>query len=183
MVVFTEIIAPGVTIVHMCCVRASEANQTFDKELKTTLVSRNKGHYFVNCLSRRFREQCLPFEVEFPVFRIEITEKGSQKDQRLYDLLKNAIPLEVFAQEAYGEVYGKKFIEYARSQENAYQLPLKPLSLEPKMGQAKTAFPKTTIHLDSNFDITIFGGEGYVVKGKDEESRLNYYTLYFEKER
>lgn len=136
-VVFTEIIAPGVTIVPMCCVRASEANQTFDKELKTTLVSRNKGHYFVNCLSRRFREQCLPFEVEFPVFRIEITEKGSQKDQRLYDLLKNAIPLEVFAQEAYGEVYGKKFIEYARSQENAYQLPLKPLSLEPKMGKQK----------------------------------------------
>lgn len=182
-VVFTEIIAPGVTIVPMCCVRASEANLTFDNELKTTLVSRNKGHYFVNCLSRRFREQCLPFEVEFPVFRIEITEKGSQKDQRLYDLLKNAIPLEEFAQEAYGEVYGKKFIEYARSQEDAYQLPLKPLSLEPKMGQAKTAFPKTTIHLDSNFDITIFGGEGYVVKGKDEESGLNYYTLYFEKER
>ena len=178
--VFTEIIALGVKIVPMCYIRTSEANLIFDNELKTTLVSRNKGHYFVNCLSRLFREQCLPFEVEFPVFRIEITEKESQKAQRLYDLLKNAILLEEFAQEAYGEVYGKKFIE---SQEDAYQLPLKILSLEPKMGQAKTAFPKTTIHLDSNFDITIFGGEGYVVKGKDEESGLNYYTLYFEKER
>lgn len=82
-VVFTEIITPGVTIVPMCCVRASEANLTFDNELKTTLVSCNKGHYFVNCLSRRFRKQCLPFEVEFPVFRIEITEKESQKAQRL----------------------------------------------------------------------------------------------------
>lgn len=114
----------------------------------------------------------------------------SKKDKALLvSKIKNVmrssdtISLEEFAQEAYGEVYGKKFIEYARSQEDAYQLPLKPLSLEPKMGQAKTAFPKTTIHLDSNFDITIFGGEGYVVKGKDEESGLNYYTLYFEKER
>lgn len=64
-------LAPDVTIIPMCCVRASEANLTIDNDLKTTLVSRNKGHYFVNCLSRRFREQCLPFEVEFPVFRIE----------------------------------------------------------------------------------------------------------------
>ena len=97
-------IAPGVTIVPMCCVRASEANLTFDNELKTTLVSRNKGHYFVNCLSRRFQEQCLPFEVEFPVFRIEITEKGPQKAQRLYDLLKNAIPTTYLVGEGYQEV-------------------------------------------------------------------------------
>ena len=97
-------IAPGVSIVPMCCVRASEANLTFDNELKTTLVSRNKGHYFVNCLSRRFREQCLPFEVEFPVFRIEITEKGPQKAQRLYDLLKNAIPTTYLVGEGYQEV-------------------------------------------------------------------------------
>lgn len=84
-------IAPDVTIIPMCCVRASEANLTIDNDLKTTLVSRNKGHYFVNCLSRRFREQCLPFEVEFPVFRIETQEKGEQKALRLYDLLKNVI--------------------------------------------------------------------------------------------
>lgn len=119
----------------------------------------------------------------------QTTDMGKKDKALLVSKIKTvmrsseSITLEEFAQEAYGEVYGKKFIEYARSQENAYQLPQKPLSLEPKMGQAKTAFPKTTIHLDSNFDITIFGGEGYVVKGKDDESGLNFYTLYFEKER
>ena len=96
---------------------------------------------------------------------------------------KENTSLDEFAREAYGEEYSKRFLEYARSQEDAYQLPQETLSLESKMGQAKTAFPKTTIHLDSNFDITIFGGEGYVVRGKDEDSGLNYYTLYFEKER
>lgn len=96
---------------------------------------------------------------------------------------KENTSLKEFAKEAYGEEYGKKFIEYAQSQEDVYQLPHKSLSLETKMGQAKTAFPKTTIHLDSNFDITIFGGEGYVVRGKDEDSGLNYYMLYYEKER
>lgn len=91
--------------------------------------------------------------------------------------------LEEFALDAYGEAYGKKFIDYARSQETLYQLPQGNLSLESKMGQAKTAFPKTTIHLDANFDISIFGGEGYIVKGKDKDSGLSYYTLYFENER
>ena len=96
---------------------------------------------------------------------------------------KESISLEEFAIDVYGDKYGKKFIDYARSQEDIYQLPQQTLSLESKLGQAKTAFPKTTIHLDSNFDVTIFGGEGYILRGKDEDSGLNYYTLYFKDER
>lgn len=41
----------------------------------------------------------------------------------------------------------------------------------------------STIHLDDNFDILIRGGDDHIIRGYDENAGMNYYTLYFEKER
>lgn len=41
----------------------------------------------------------------------------------------------------------------------------------------------STIHLDDNFDILIRGGDDHIIRGYDENAGLNYYMLYFEKER
>ena len=41
----------------------------------------------------------------------------------------------------------------------------------------------TTIKLDKNFDISIHGGEQYVVRGYDEERGMYYYQLFFKEER
>lgn len=80
--------APHVKITPMCCIRASEVNLSFDNELRTTVVPRYTGHYFVNCLSIEFRKQCTPFEVEFPVFCIVLPKNAKEKAIQLYSKLQ-----------------------------------------------------------------------------------------------
>lgn len=64
--------APNIDIVPICAIKASEAILCFDDKLKTEVVPRQTGHYFVNCLSIDFRKHCSPFEVEFPVFELSL---------------------------------------------------------------------------------------------------------------
>lgn len=80
--------APHVRIIPMCCIRASEAELVFDKDLRTTTVPRYAGHYFVNCLSIDFRKQCSPFEVEFPVFRFPLPKGYVPNMDRIYRSFK-----------------------------------------------------------------------------------------------
>ena len=41
----------------------------------------------------------------------------------------------------------------------------------------------TTIKLDKNFDIHIYGGEQYIERGYDEERGMYYYQLFFREEK
>lgn len=41
----------------------------------------------------------------------------------------------------------------------------------------------TTIKLDQNFDIKIHGGEQYIERGYDNELKMDYYKLYFKREK
>ena len=50
------------------------------------------------------------------------------------------------------------------------------------IGRRKVA-AVTRIKLDENFEINVLGGEENLERGYDEERRMRYYTLYFEKER
>lgn len=40
-----------------------------------------------------------------------------------------------------------------------------------------------TIKLDNHFDIRIYGGEQFVIRGYDEDAGMNFYKLYFEEEK
>lgn len=40
-----------------------------------------------------------------------------------------------------------------------------------------------TIKLDKNFDVKIHGGEKYIERGYDDDMKMNYYKLYFRKEK
>lgn len=57
------------------------------------------------------------------------------------------------------------------------------IQINNKMAKPKSALPSVIIHLDSNFDIKIFGGEDMIIKGYDKDAQLNYYKLYYKKEK
>lgn len=65
---------PNVRIIPLCCIKATELALPFDKDILTSSVQRSVGHYFVNCLSIDFRKQCTPFEIEFPVFCVNLPD-------------------------------------------------------------------------------------------------------------
>lgn len=64
--------SPETKVVPLCCIKAAETSLVFDNDLKAQIGPRALGHYFVNSLGIDFRKQCTPFEVEFPVFEIEL---------------------------------------------------------------------------------------------------------------
>lgn len=81
--------SPKTRIVPICCIKASELNLPFEKDLLSTSVERSIGHYFVNCLSLDFRKQCTPFEVEFPVFNVEKSKEAIFNSRKLEDSLRD----------------------------------------------------------------------------------------------
>lgn len=80
--------APNVRIIPLCCIKATELSLPFDKDILTSSVQRSVGHYFVNCLSIDFRKQCNPFEIEFPVFTINLPDGHTFDKEILWDTLQ-----------------------------------------------------------------------------------------------
>lgn len=79
--------SPQTRIVPICCIKASELLLPFEDDLLAEQVARETGHYFVNCLGINFKNQCAPFEVEFPVIEVVLSKNA---DEILRNLLKHA---------------------------------------------------------------------------------------------
>lgn len=98
---------------------------------------------------------------------------------------KNEISLKQFAKDVFGDAdVVDDFLAYA--EENDHQVQITnddPISLDSSLGHKKSNYPKTTIKLDSNFEINVYGGLEYLLNGHDDLSDLNYYTLYYSKEK
>jgi len=57
------------------------------------------------------------------------------------------------------------------------------ICIENKLAQPKSAMPSVILHLDGNFDIKVYGGEDMIMRGHDESAGMNYYKLYYIKEK
>ena len=57
------------------------------------------------------------------------------------------------------------------------------IHIERPLVKKKNSLPKTTLYLDSNFEISILGGQDRIVQGFDEAAGMNYYQIFYEKER
>lgn len=111
--------------------------------------------------------------------RAEVINKSRQT---LLD--NNEIQIEDFVNNVFKDKkLSEKFIEYTQTSDCADEIMKNKLFINKKIVKLKKSFPSTTIHLDSNFEVNIFGGEEFIEKAYDDEAGMNYYKLYFNKEK
>ena len=89
-----------------------------------------------------------------------------------------------FSKEIFGEGgLDKQFESYLSSKENPCQMQDIDIHIEMPLVKKKSSLPKTTLYLDSNFEINILGGHDKIVQGFDEASGMNYYQFFYNKEK
>lgn len=96
----------------------------------------------------------------------------------------DSISAESFAKEAFQDEHiAHSFVRYISEQIENEGGDITNISIEKKLAQPKTAMPSVVLHLDNNFDVKIYGGEDRIIQGYDENAGMNYYTLYYVKEK
>lgn len=94
----------------------------------------------------------------------------------------DSISIESFSKDTFlDEQIAREFIYYASERLEKDQD--ESIIIDKKLVSPKAALPTFILHLDRNFDIKIYGGEDLIIKGYDEEIGLNYYKLYYMKEK
>lgn len=89
-----------------------------------------------------------------------------------------------FSKEIFGEGgLDKQFESYLSSKENPCQMQDIDIHIEMPLVKKKSSLPKTTLYLDSNFEINILGGHDKIVQGFDEAAGMNYYQFFYNKEK
>lgn len=86
------------------------------------------------------------------------------------------------------EIFGKdsldnQFEKFLLSKDNPSQMEDNDIHIERPLVKKKNSLPKTTLYLDSNFEISILGGQDRIVQGFDEAAGMNYYQIFYDKER
>lgn len=89
-----------------------------------------------------------------------------------------------FSQEIFSEDnLDKQFEKYLSSKDNPCRMHEEDIQIEKPLVKRKSSLPKTTLYLDSNFEINILGGHDYIVQGYDEAADMNYYQFFYNKEK
>lgn len=89
-----------------------------------------------------------------------------------------------FSQEIFSEDnLDKQFEKYLSSKDNPCRMHEEDILIEKPLVKRKSSLPKTTLYLDSNFEINILGGHDYIVQGYDEAAGMNYYQFFYNKEK
>lgn len=89
-----------------------------------------------------------------------------------------------FSQEIFSENdLDKQFESYLSSKDNPCQMHEDDIKIEKQLVRNKRSLPKTTLYLDSNFEINILGGHDNIVQGFDEAAGMNYYQFFYNKEK
>ena len=98
--------------------------------------------------------------------------------------LTETLSVHDFSQKIFGEnSLDKQFESYLASNENPCQMVDEDIRIEMPLVKKKNSLPKTTLYLDSNFEINILGGDDKIVQGFDEAAGMNYYQLFYNKVR
>lgn len=123
-----------------------------------------------------------------------ITENCSEQSKvekaelisKIKDTLSNSEDIKVttFSEDVFGKLgLNREFESYLFSNNNSSSIAGKNIKIENNVVKRKTSLPKTTLYLDSNFEISILGGQDKIVQGFDEAAGLHYYKLYYQKEK
>lgn len=132
----------------------------------------------INCYRSFIKEKCTETEKLDKAFSIARAKKILAESDE--------ITLEEFAKEVFHE--DSKVEEFISLATTHQQKDLSidaaiPITIESRVAKRKSSFPSITLHLDSNFDINVYGGKEYLVQGFDEAAGMNYYTCYYHKEK
>lgn len=94
------------------------------------------------------------------------------------------VSIHKFSQEIFGEdSLDKQFESYLSSKDNPCQMQENNIQIDTPLVKKKNSLPKTTLYLDSNFEINILGGHDKIVQGFDEAAGMNYYQFFYNKEK
>lgn len=112
-------------------------------------------------------------------------EKASYMNRSVEALKEESVNIEDFAEQVFET---PKLVSEFKRYKDAYQ---KERDIEfdssfitdSKAIKRKATGTMTTIKLDKNFDISIHGGEQYIVRGYDKEREMYYYQLFFKEEK
>ena len=89
-----------------------------------------------------------------------------------------------FSKDIFGNLgLDQEFKSYLFSKNNDFSITNENVKIENQIVKRKSSLPKTTLYLDSNFEISILGGQDRMVQGFDEAAGLSYYKLYYQKEK
>lgn len=132
----------------------------------------------INICSSFIKERCEDSDKLKRAFTIARAKKILSESEK--------VTLQEFAQEVFPEgSKAKDFISYAVVQQSdeVHIDASNPITIEARVAKRKSSFPPTTLHLDSNFDINVYGGKEYLIHGFDEAAGMSYYTCYYNEER
>lgn len=128
----------------------------------------------INLCSSFIKEKCEETEKLDKAFSIARAKKMLSESEE--------VTLQKFAKEVFqDESKVKEFISSATVQQQADTE--NPITIEACVAKRKSSFPSITLHLDSNFDIKVYGGKEFLVRGFDEAAGMHYYTCYYHKEK
>ena len=127
---------------------------------------------------------CKNFVAQLPTDNGKL-EKATYINRSLDALKDDTVNVNTFAERVFEK---PELISEFRQYKDNYQRQLDvdiddDFKTAPKAVNHRSTGNMTTIKLDKNFDISIHGGEQYVVRGYDEERGMYYYQLFFKEER
>lgn len=126
---------------------------------------------------------CKEFVCQLP--EIDKANKALIINRVIEELKEEQINIDVLAENVFGsDIANNAFKSYSKEYQRTHDFQISD-SFESKFSaiKRKSIGYMTTIKLDQNFEVNIRGGEKMIEKGYDEIRNLNYYKLYFEKEK
>ncbi|MDU1889578.1 MAG: nucleoid-associated protein [Dysgonomonas sp.] len=137
--------------------------------------ARHQTNTLINFCRSFIKEKCEQTEKLDKAFSIARAKKILSETEE--------VTLQEFANEVFeDELKAKEFISSVTTQQ--VDIPLdSSIPIETRMAKRKSSFPSITLHLDSNFDINVYGGKEFLVHGFDEAAGMYYYTCYYNKEK
>jgi len=136
--------------------------------------ARHMTNNLINLCSSFIKEKCEETEKLDKAFSIARAKKILSESEE--------VTLQEFAKEVFQDE--SKVIEFVSSATLQQQINIdNPIAIETRVAKRKSSFPSITLHLDSNFDINVYGGKEFLVHGFDEAAGMYYYTCYYNKEK
>ncbi len=161
--------------------RKSEARFWYDDFLNV-MQRVDESFYTEQVISmcKDFVTEKMPEEYEISkADQADLLNKSSEyiKEQDRFDINE-------YAEKVLGDsAVVESFKEYKSDYEECNQVEIEDeFSLDEEVVKKKARNLKSVLKLDKNFSVYIHGDRKFIEKGKDEESGLNFYKLYFNEE-
>jgi len=122
---------------------------------------------------------CKGFIAQLPDETIK-AEKASMMNKVIEGLNENMVDLSALAGEVFGLDKKEAFDNYRQSYQESNDIEIKD-TFSPISGATnkRSIARMTTVKLDANFDIRIYGGIENLESGFDSKRKMNYYKLYY----